>query len=102
MRYRFRTLLIVLFMSVVPLAATTNAQPLLKQKHDWTVVVGGYRYGITEQADGIYRDTRIRLGPLDFYTTWSAFQVVVIGLTPPAIVLTAVAITLSSRKRDNT
>ena len=101
MRFRLRTLLIVL--ALIALSETANAQPVFRVKHYWAVDAGPHSYGITEYvADGGYRDTTIHLGPWGFRTKLSAVQVVMIGAMPPMLLAGVVAMAVSSRKRSTT
>jgi len=75
-------------------------------KHNWSVSVGGWRFGILEpypNADEwVPRPTEIHLGPTSFGTNLAAFEVLGIAAIGVLLLVAGVALVISRAGRNKT
>ena len=76
-------------------------------KHEWTVSVGDWKFGVEELQDYILRltsgaSTTVHIGPTSFETNLSAYQVLGIATIGSLILLAVVAFVVSRAGRGST
>ena len=77
----------LLALAIVLATLFVAAQPLFKSENNWTITVGGWKFGLqgVKEIPGDFYHTQIWFGPrhIDLHH-WRPFEVLIFVLGPPA------------------